>query len=138
MCIIWETKFLCGCIIDEWWFACTNLRHDISNTGLRFLARSHVNCKAREIQRWRECLLLCELCLGKLHARVRKDADIRKTLASKETFPLAEQLGMLIVLENDALVQRGIFGKGKWRRMNMEIDKLEGLVTDVEKRVGYR
>ncbi|RDW90504.1 uncharacterized protein DSM5745_02279 [Aspergillus mulundensis] len=138
MCIFWKTKFLCGCIIDEFWYPCSTLRPDPATEKLRFHTRNHPNCKMRSLQELTECILLCELCLGKLHARVRKDADIRKTLASKDTFPLAEQLGMLILLENDEIEQWKVFGKWGRTRSDFRWEELEEMVTVVEKRVGRR
>ncbi|KAL4807352.1 hypothetical protein BDV18DRAFT_159573 [Aspergillus unguis] len=103
MCIIFTTTYLCSCVYDEWHFPCVvfeDLRPRPPGTW----------CYLRHMKETVDIFSLCELCLPKLEARVRRDG-IKKTLASRETFPLAEKLGMLIVLENDERLQRKYFGR---------------------------
>ncbi|KAL2842453.1 hypothetical protein BJX68DRAFT_270630 [Aspergillus pseudodeflectus] len=59
-----------------------------------------------------DVLTLCEVCLTQLDKQIRAHG-VKTVLASPERFPLAEKLGMLIVVENDALEQWRLFRKGE-------------------------
>ncbi|KAL4978613.1 hypothetical protein BDW66DRAFT_164684 [Aspergillus desertorum] len=140
MCVFWTTKYLCSCIYDEFYYPCTwTSRNPERNPDPTLRRAKHPqNCHTRDVEEMIDCLILCELCLEKLHDRVRKDRDIKKTLASKDTFPLAEQLGMLILLENDEIEQRRIFGKEGYMYMIAGIEELEEVGRGVEMGIGVR
>ncbi|KAL3467243.1 hypothetical protein BJX64DRAFT_283965 [Aspergillus heterothallicus] len=59
-----------------------------------------------------DVLTLCEVCFSHLDTQIRQHG-VKAVLASPERFPLAEKLGMLIVIENDALEQWRVFRKGE-------------------------
>ncbi|KAL4785531.1 hypothetical protein BJX76DRAFT_356082 [Aspergillus varians] len=104
MCLYWTVKYFCGCIYDEWYSPCDGEGHGPN-------ARKQDNwCYNRNIQETTDVLTLCEPCYAELDARVRKDG-LKKVLQSSKSFPLAEQLGMLIVLENDESEQWKVFRK---------------------------
>ncbi|KAL4917221.1 hypothetical protein BDW62DRAFT_202035 [Aspergillus aurantiobrunneus] len=104
MCVFWTVKYLCNCIYDEWYFPCDWY-------GLALLPREPKTwCYLRHMQETTDVLTLCEECFAMLDSQVRKHG-VKKVLQSAETFPLAEQLGMLIVLENDEGEQWKAFRK---------------------------
>lgn len=113
MCISFTVKYLCSCIYEEWYSACVVYGDDMRPRPPRTW------CYLRHIKETIDPFTLCETCLAKLEARVRRDG-LRKTLQSAETFPLAAQLGMLIVLENDEELQKKYFG---WKKRVFIFDR---------------
>ncbi|KAL4820054.1 hypothetical protein BDW67DRAFT_181143 [Aspergillus spinulosporus] len=140
MCIFWITKYLCYCLYDEFYYPCNwASRNPETNPdpALR-RARNPQNCCVCSIEEIIDCLVLCELCLEKLHDRVRQDCDIKKTLARKNTSPLVKQLAMLILLENDIVEQWKVFGKEGYMYMTVEIEELERRERVAEMEIGVR
>ncbi|KAL4744682.1 hypothetical protein BDW72DRAFT_199361 [Aspergillus terricola var. indicus] len=140
MCVFWTTKYLCSCIYDEFYYPCTWASHNPETNPDPALRRAKYpqKCHVRSIEEIVDCLVLCELCFEKLHDRVRKDRDIKKTLARKNTFPLVEQLGMLILLENNKIEQWKIFGKEGYMYMTVGIEELERVERGAETGIGIR
>ncbi|CBF70094.1 predicted protein [Aspergillus nidulans FGSC A4] len=140
MCLFWITKYLCSCLYDEFYYPCSWASRNPETNPDPALRRASYpqNCHVRSVEEIIDCSVLCELCFEKLHDWVRKDCDIKKTLARNGTSPLVEQLGMLILLENEKLEQWKIFGKDSYRYMTVGIEELEKAERGVEMGIGVR
>ncbi|KAL2803009.1 hypothetical protein BJX63DRAFT_89519 [Aspergillus granulosus] len=126
MCTFYIVKYLCDCIYDEWILPCFFSRGPSillrrPNTQSDSLPRSNPlpkqnsqPCYHTRIIETYDVLTLCEVCFSQLDSQIRT-YGVTPVLASPERFPLAEKLGMLVVVENDALEQWRLFRKGVQR-----------------------
>ncbi|KAJ0417750.1 hypothetical protein BJY00DRAFT_315542 [Aspergillus carlsbadensis] len=138
MCTFYTVKYLCNCIYDEWLLPCfftrgpsILLRHPISepqsppdphppathpeSKPSHPEPTPHLTkrtCYHTRIIETYDVLTLCEICFSKLDKQIRTHG-VKTLLASPGRFPLAEKLGMLIVVENDAMAQWRLFRKGE-------------------------
>ncbi|KAL2832855.1 hypothetical protein BDW59DRAFT_157002 [Aspergillus cavernicola] len=96
MCHFWQAKYLCACIHDEWYTECKYLHHakhpDYPTPGTR--------CIRRQIFIYHDIFSFCEECYGELDRRIKRDG-VKNVLTSGDTYPVADKLGMLIVLIGD-------------------------------------
>ncbi|KAL2848844.1 hypothetical protein BJY01DRAFT_246221 [Aspergillus pseudoustus] len=141
MCTFYTVKYLCNCIYDEWILPCyftrgpsillrrpNNTQPDSqasscsssppstpdspTESSPNTLNQNKQPCYHARIVETYDVLTLCEGCFAQLDAQVRAHG-VKAVLAAPERFPLAEKLGMLIVIENDELEQWRVFRKGE-------------------------
>jgi hypothetical protein len=84
----------------------------LSNPSHQKLLPTKKACYHTHIVETYDVLTLCEVCFAQLDKQIRTHG-VKALLASPERFPLAEKLGMLIVVENDAMEQWRLFRKGE-------------------------
>ncbi|KAL2872627.1 uncharacterized protein BJX67DRAFT_376426 [Aspergillus lucknowensis] len=142
MCTFYTVKYLCNCIYDEWRLPCFFTRgpqiltipSQSTPASSPAVKPTKPRCYHTRIIEIYDVLTLCEVCYMQLDAQIQTHG-VKTLLAAPERFPLAEKLGMLIVVGNDEDEQWRVFRRGEQvfiLEREVKMERLEGVGRAVQ------